>query len=99
MSEDWSIRYGSTNSVLEQADKLINGERQKAYGDPKDNLSRVAEQWNMYLHQKTGMWPGIAVEDVCWMMTLLKMCRQMHKADKENLVDAAGYIGLVEKVT
>jgi hypothetical protein len=88
-------------SVLTEADDLINGERQEAYGDPAVNLQRVAEVWKNYLSSKYNQDSDdydITPEDVCWMMALLKMCRQMNKGSRENLIDAAGYIGLVEKV-
>jgi len=40
----------------------------------------------------------LSEEDVCWMMVLLKMARQMHTYKDDNLVDAIGYIALIEKV-
>jgi len=35
---------------------------------------------------------------VCWMMVLLKASRQMNAPKRDNLVDAAGYIGLIERI-
>lgn len=85
-------------SILTEADALINGEKAEAYGDPKENLQNIAFQWAAYISQASGKPVMLNAEDVCWMMTLLKMCRQMHKNGRDNLVDAAGYIGLIEKV-
>lgn len=93
-------------SILQQADSLINGERQQSYGHPALNLNLIACQWTNYLRSRhpyidAGIAEGdvcISAEDVCWMMALLKMCRQMHRKNPENLIDAAGYIGLIEKL-
>lgn len=85
-------------SVLIEANELINGDRQKAYGEPKENLQKIADQWNLYLFQRTGRLLELTAEDVCWMMADLKKVRQMNGASRDNVVDAAGYIGLVERV-
>jgi energy-coupling factor transporter ATP-binding protein EcfA2 len=37
-------------------------------------------------------------EEVAWMMVGLKMSREVNKKSHDNLVDAAGYLGVVEKV-
>ena len=86
-------------SVLLEADQLINGDRAEAYGDAKENLDRIADLWRSYIGNKHGAMVLLTDEDVAWMMVLLKMARQMHKPSRENVVDAAGYIGLVEKVS
>jgi hypothetical protein len=83
-------------SILQNADSLINGDRQQSYGHPSKNLSHIAAQWSSYLAMRHGLVFALSAEDVCWMMALLKMCRQLHKANPENLIDAAGYIGLIE---
>lgn len=90
--------------LLLEAHQIINGERKKTYGDGTNGMQGVAEQWNLYLQQKYGMVSDdgfplcITAEDVCWMMADLKKYRQMHKSKRDNVVDAAGYIGLIEKV-
>lgn len=83
-------------SILQQAHQLITGDRQKDYGNPASNLGIIAAQWNSYIEQKYGDIVNLNAEDVCWMMALLKMSRQMHKSSPDNLIDAAGYIGLIE---
>ena len=37
-------------SILEEAGRAVNGERQLNYGSPEDNFARIAEFWNTYLH-------------------------------------------------
>lgn len=85
-------------SVLQEADHLISGARQEDYGNPKQTTTDIAFQWATYILQKYEIHVPLEGEDVCWMMTDLKKIRQMKKKKRDNLVDAAGYIGLVEKV-
>ena len=74
--------------ILQEAHALLNGERQEAYGSPADNLGRVAAMWSVYLGRP------VDAKDVCLMMALLKLCREMNAHRRDNLVDAAGYIAL-----
>lgn len=85
----------SKPSLLIEAHNLINGDRQLEYGNPSNTFIAIASQWNMYLNQKYGTKARISPEDVCWMMSDLKKVRQMQKQKRDNLVDAAGYIGLI----
>lgn len=82
--------------VLQEAHAIINGERKQTYGDGTNGMQGVADQWGLYLKQKYGF-TQLTAEDVCWMMSDLKKYRQMHKSKRDNVVDAAGYIGLIEK--
>ncbi|MBA3776896.1 MAG: hypothetical protein H0X11_10715 [Betaproteobacteria bacterium] len=79
-------------SILTEANDLIHGDRQASYGHPRTNLDRVAALWSVPL--------GVTVtaEQVCLCMALLKIARQVNKAKRDNLVDAAGYIALIERL-
>lgn len=72
--------------ILNTANKIVNGERQEAYGTPENNFSKIAGMWSTYL--------GVAItaEDVAAMMILLKTARVKsgHGSD-DNWVDIAGY--------
>ena len=88
-------------STLLQANELINGERQEQYGNPSDNLGAISGMWEIYLH-KRGLLningAGLLAEDVCSMMALLKICRLANDVTHtDSAIDAAGYIGLMEK--
>ena len=80
-------------SILIKADKLVNGDRQKDYGDPKINHMNIAYMWDAYLTTKYrgGEW-HIEDVDVVAMMMLVKMVRLMQTSDHEDSkVDLAGY--------
>jgi hypothetical protein len=100
-------RYDNTglkdSTILDEAQDIIWGDREKTYGEPDVNLKRIATLWNAFLvsrykHGYTGEPYEITSEDVCWMMVLLKASRQMNAPKRDNLIDAAGYIGLIERI-
>ena len=74
--------------VLEDADDLINGERQSHYGEPHENFTAIAQMWTAYL--------GVAVNaaDVAHMMALLKIARLRNGPHRDSSVDGCGYLAL-----
>lgn len=84
-------------NILKEAESIIYGDREQTYGKPGVNLERIAGQWALYLQQKFGVEVSLTAEDVCWMMVDLKKCRQMNADKRDNLVDAAGYLALIER--
>jgi len=79
---------------------MIYGDREKTYGHPAVNLERIAHLWQAYLvaaiQSKDEF--EFSAENVAWMMVLVKMARQMNKSKRDNLIDAAGYIALIERI-
>lgn len=84
-----------TDSILIQAHNAITGERAQSYGPAKQGFKDVAQQWSLYFFQKYRISIPITPEDVCWMMVDLKKVRQLTNPKRDNVVDAAGYIGLI----
>ena len=84
-------------SAIDKAKEIIYGDREQTYGKPSKNLERIADQWALYLSQKNEVVVQVSPEDVCWMMADLKKCRQMNAHKEDNLVDAIGYIALIER--
>lgn len=85
-------------NILREAETIIYGDREATYGHPAKNLESIARFWTGYLKQKYGLEAPLSPEDVCWMMALLKMSRQMNSHKRDNLIDAAGYLALIERV-
>lgn len=91
-------------SVLDDAKKTINGERQDSYGNPEDSFALIAEFWNTYLQTKLTVFSGdpeacvnlgIGREDVARMMALFKIARMLGQKDsRDNYVDGCGYLAL-----
>ena len=94
----------SRGSILQEALDTINGERLDSYGEPEDSFSLIAEYWGVYITEKVtdldkkGRGPGgiimLSSKDVAIMMTLLKLARESHQHKRDNLKDAAGYLGI-----
>lgn len=79
-------------SALLEANELINGEKAEAYGDVTEEFGKVADLWSVIA--------GVELSPMqcLLMMSQLKVVRQLQKHNPDNIVDACGYIGLIEKV-
>lgn len=72
--------------ILAEADELVNGDRNNAYGPPSQDFARTAQMWSAYL--------GVPVEarDVAAMMAMLKLSRIRWSPERrDHWVDLAGY--------
>lgn len=87
-------------SVLAEADRLIVGARQGDYGHALDNFTTIAELWTGYLRGKQYCFDRdrLAAEDVAMLLVLLKLGREMGHHKRDNIVDAAGYVGCLDQV-
>lgn len=81
-------------SILEEASDIINGEREKNYGPPEENLGRIRDYWNTYLSSRLGVKTNIDNKDVALLMTLLKIARASETPNHDTFVDAIGYVAL-----
>ena len=77
-------------SILEQASEIITKDRAQTHGEDAENsFGVIADFWSAYL----GM--DIDAEDVCAMMSLLKLARiKNNPTHLDSWIDAAGYSAL-----
>ena len=75
-------------SILVEALSIINGERQDQYGSPEDSFRLIAAYWSTYLGR------DISEKDVALMMVLFKIAREANQHKRDNICDAAGYLGI-----
>jgi len=80
-------------SILQEADGLINGDRNANYGPPTQDFTRIAGMWTALLQFKLKDGEVIRPQDVAWMMMMLKASRGQHSDKRDNFLDAAGYAG------
>lgn len=81
--------------ILTEAKKIINGERTNIYGEPENSFPFIADSWNLYLKMRFGDHPAnLDAKDVTIMMVHFKLCREAVQGKRDNLRDAAGYIGI-----
>lgn len=77
-------------NVLQEADKLVNGDRQDDYGHPWHDFSRTAQMWGAILGCE------VTPEQVGLCMMAVKISRQCNKPKADNLIDSAGYAQCVQ---
>lgn len=86
-----------SQSILQEAEELIHGQRSRDYGHPKMNFQRIADLWNAY--RKYSTTPEITPTDTAVMMILLKIARlQQNPTNRDSVVDIAGYAGTIERL-
>ena len=74
--------------MLHQAEQLVNGDRNNAYGPPDQDFQRTADLWTIYLDGRR----IIEAHDVAVMMALLKISRLSWKPNHpDSWIDLAGY--------
>jgi hypothetical protein len=85
-------------SILEEAQRLIHGERNKNYGHPRDNFKEITNLWNGYLQ---GFDPSVGLNelDVANLMILMKVARAKDAGwHRDSYTDIAGYAGCAERL-
>jgi hypothetical protein len=82
----------SDETVLQEAQRIVYGPREKAYGHPAEDYRRVARLWSVILeHEVT---PAQAA--LC--MVAVKIAREIHEPSRDNRVDGAGYFAVVDRI-
>ena len=82
------------DDVLIAAKDVINGDRQKDYGPPRENFARIADYWTTYLRNKRGLDLDVTPSDVALLMVLMKVARSHESPTRDTFVDLAGYAAL-----
>lgn len=71
---------------LQEASRLVHGDRGEAYGHPLDDFGRTGALWGALLGIE-----DLPAETVALMMVLLKASRSMNAVKRDSVVDIAGY--------
>lgn len=87
-------------NVLKEADKLVNGRRDKEYGLPHVNWGDTAEMMTAYLHATKKLPRNVSLDahDAAMLMIGVKMAREGNKRSRANVLDIAGYANVVERI-
>ena len=81
----------SRDEILQTACDLINGERDKEYGDAYLNHARIAALWTTYVRSKPD---DLTPIDVAMMLVLMKVARSIETPKDDSFIDIAGYAAL-----
>ena len=85
-------------SVLEEAQTIVYGDREKTYGHPAKNLKTIAAMWTAYMNNMDDGNFNVTAKDVAAMMMLVKVARFANDpSHRDNLVDVCGYTALIER--
>lgn len=79
--------------VLREAEKLITGDRNAAYGSPTQNFQDTARIWTVQLGHKLKEGAVIDPGEVASLMIGLKLARIKASPKLDNWMDIAGYAG------
>lgn len=80
------------NNIFDEANQLVNVERNNDYDHPLDNFRRIKQGWEVIFGFK------ISEEQVGLAMAWVKIAREAYKHKRDNLVDGAGYLGTIDMV-
>ena len=79
-------------NLLLEADKLIHNDRAKAYGSFTDNMGKVSSLFSAMTGKQ------LTKKECAWFLICLKLARESSKHKRDNLVDATGYIALLDEM-
>ena len=80
-------------NILDEAKRLVCGDRQASYGHPWFDFSRTGKMWAAIL----GI-PFISPEQVALCMMAVKISRLCNSMKRDSMVDIAGYAATLQMV-
>ena len=72
-------------NILQEAMRLVCGDRQATYGPPNQDFERTAKMWSAIKGVE------FTPSEVAQFMICIKLSRQTHQKKRDNWVDIAGY--------
>lgn len=79
-----------SETILQEAQRLVHGDRQADYGHPLDDFSKTAKMWSGILGVE------VTAEQVGLCMCCVKISRQLNRPKRDNMTDLAGYAATVQ---
>jgi hypothetical protein len=93
--DNFSDKPSTRERILYIAAKLTAGDRNKAYGEPVQNMQDIAALWQVYIDGKRRHSEGhlrLSGEDVAHMMSLMKIARTfVPRLSPDTYIDSACY--------
>lgn len=83
-------------TVLEEASRLVYGDREHDYGHPMEDFTRTAGMISAMLAHK--LRSPLTPEEFGLIMVCVKVSREINRPKRDNRVDGAGYFATVDRV-
>lgn len=99
--KELKITNNSTETVCQEADRLVSFDRGNDYGHPIEDFSRTGSLWAPILSEWAKITNGedpISAELVGLCMIALKISREINRPKRDNRVDIAGYAKCLEMI-
>ena len=81
-----------TKEYLEEAAKIVTGQRQFDYGNKYENHKNISDLWSAYLGKE------VLTHDVAICMLLVKVARLKHRKTEDCYLDMAGYAAIAGEI-
>jgi|TARA_R100001594_G_scaffold149747_3_gene208472 hypothetical protein len=81
-----------SKEYLEKTIRVVKGQRERDYGNKKQNHENIAKLWSSFLDHE------ISAHDVAMCMLLVKVARLKHKRTEDCYVDMAGYAAIAGEI-
>ena len=86
------LTKSETESILSEAERIVNGDRQADYSDPVENFKHISDIASIILGKE------LTPEDCCVVLMAVKLARESYKHKRDNLVDLAGYTEIFNRI-
>lgn len=81
-----------TESILSEAERIVNGDRQADYSDPVANFKHISAIASSISKEK------LSPTTCAIVMIAVKLARENYKHKRDNLVDLAGYVEILHRI-
>ena len=86
------LTKGETESILSEAERIVNGDRQADYSDPVANFKHISAIASSISKE------NLSPTTCAIVMIAVKLARENHKHKRDNLVDLAGYVEILNRI-
>ncbi len=83
-------------NILEEANRLVSGDRQASYKHPNEDYACTAAMWQAMILKRFKIDVPLTPDFCCLMMAAMKISREAGLHKRDNLTDLAGYARCVE---